>query len=161
MRTEAKTVFYSCLREEWRAARAMWNAKEEKVFSIDVVIAPSQKHPSACSRSQNPPNGVRKVCDLHIPEEDHAGQVFKHQNKLHQRSLVRFELSTPRPPPPLPPQNSAGILAEAFKISNARVERGWGEGVDLEVSSWSVHNDRVKNLNLRGNVLFRARNWKN
>ena len=37
--------------------------------------------------------------------------------------------------PPLPPQNSAGILAEAFKISNARVERGWGEGVDLEVSS--------------------------
>ena len=99
MRTDAKTVFYSCLREEWRAARAMWNAKEEKVFSIDVVIAHSQKHPSACSRSQNPPNGVRKVCDLHIPEEDHAGQVFKHQNKLHQRSLVRFELSTPRPPP--------------------------------------------------------------
>ena len=48
---------------------------------------------------------------------------------------MRFELSTPRPPPPLPPQNSAGILAEAFKISNARVKRGWGEGADLEVSS--------------------------
>ena len=148
MRTEAKTVFYPCLREEWRAARAMWNAMEEKVFSIDVVIAHSQKHPSACLWSTHPRRGS-------------PGQVFKHQNKLHQRSLVRFKLSTPRPPPPLPPQNSAGILAEAFKISNARVERGWGEGVDLEVSSWSVHNDRVKNLNLRGNVLFRARNWKN
>ena len=39
-------------------------------------------------------NLVRRVCAVHIPKEDHAGQVFKYQNKLHQRSLVRFELST-------------------------------------------------------------------
>ena len=41
-------------------------------------------------------NLVRRVCAVHIPKEDHAGQVFKYQNKLHQRSLVRFELSTTR-----------------------------------------------------------------